>query len=213
MTKKALATLIMVIILAILSGCRTLVASGSEARTDCGGQAGYESNSPLYEETIAESSRCEAYETAAQETIEQETVEQRIVEQETAAQKAADAEMLSFSYQYNGTIMGLRCSFELKKNRNSSQVEFTYQNGNGSKSMELEASVMSELATLCDTYHVCSWDGFDCTVPNLYDGEGFELKVTFDNKTNVSAKGYGEFPDGYLEFKRELLKFLELYMK
>lgn len=69
MTKKALATLIMVIILAILSGCRTLVASGSEARTDCGGQAGYESNNPLYEETIAESSRCEAYETAAQETI------------------------------------------------------------------------------------------------------------------------------------------------
>lgn len=54
-----------------------------------------------------------------------------------------------------------------------------------------------ELLRVVEEYGLASWDGFHGSDPNVLDGEGFSLEVSFSDGTHVYASGDNSFPDGY----------------
>lgn len=126
----------------------------------------------------------------------------------TPKTKNEDAGLTYLSFKYSGTIIGFARSLTL----DLSDGKPTLTLGDirmGAESMELEPSVMEEAEAICEEFNVRSWDGFDRSVSNLYDGEGFALIAEYSDGTSVSAKGYASFPEGYSDFKRKLMDMLE----
>ncbi len=84
--------------------------------------------------------------------------------------------------------MGCRDSFEVSKT--------------------VDGNYLGEVADIIEKYEIAKWDGFDES-DNVTDGEGFTLKVTYDDGKSIEAHGYMKFPTNYKEARDEFDKLFE----
>ncbi len=81
--------------------------------------------------------------------------------------------------------------------------EITLQNGsyiireNEDAPRSMDPGLMTELQDAIRTYGIEAWNGFHESNPNVLDGEGFWLELSFADGASVYASGDNAFPDSY----------------
>lgn len=68
------------------------------------------------------------------------------------------------------------------------------------KTFSGDPALLDSLAVIVAQYGVEAWDGFHENDPNVLDGEGFTLSITFADGSTVYASGENAFPANYRLF-------------
>ena len=93
--------------------------------------------------------------------------------------------------------------------------EITLQDGvyllqeNGGKPGRMDPERVAELMDVVQRDSLEAWDGFHGSNPDVLDGEGFCLEMTFADGTNVFASGENAFPDSYHDATASIDAILE----
>ncbi|MBE5775498.1 MAG: hypothetical protein E7337_16500 [Clostridiales bacterium] len=53
------------------------------------------------------------------------------------------------------------------------------------------------LTQLIDSHELWKWNGYDRADRHVHDGEGFDLRIWFEDGQEISASGENSFPAGY----------------
>ena len=75
----------------------------------------------------------------------------------------------------------------------------------------LDMTMVRELEQLCTKHEVYKFNGFDKDNPFVTDGEGFSLRIVYDNGKEIEARGMNRFPNGYREFEKDLEELFRPY--
>lgn len=76
-------------------------------------------------------------------------------------------------------------------------------------SVRIDNDTMEELSELCGKLDVISWDKYEESNPDILDGSGFTLRITYEDGSEVNARGDNSFPKHYQEFEKSVRKILE----
>lgn len=74
---------------------------------------------------------------------------------------------------------------------------------------KLDPAVADALCQVIETWDLFRWDGFDESMSDVLDGEGFSLEVLFSDGASIRAWGDNAFPEDYFEAAGELQDILE----
>ena len=83
--------------------------------------------------------------------------------------------------------------------------EITLQSGcytlreNEEEPRDMDPELVAELLKVIRTYGLKDWNGFHESNPDVLDGEGFCLEMTYADGTSVYASGDNAFPDHYYD--------------
>ncbi|MBQ6375274.1 MAG: hypothetical protein IJJ45_12410 [Clostridia bacterium] len=80
---------------------------------------------------------------------------------------------------------------------------------NGGDPRSFSAELAAELRQIVSDHDMGAWDGFHEKVPNVLDGEFFELELGFADGTAVRASGDNAFPDRYHDAVRRIEAMLD----
>ena len=72
----------------------------------------------------------------------------------------------------------------------------------------IDRNKIKELEDILKKYEISKWNGFDRDIKDLMDGLGFRLYYKCGDK-EITARGYGVFPDGYKDFSKELYPYFD----
>lgn len=75
-------------------------------------------------------------------------------------------------------------------------------------SCDVDEETMDKLSKKCAELNVQSWNKFSKVAKGVLDGEGFSLKVTYEDGTTVNAHGDNSFPKHFGEFESGVSEIL-----
>lgn len=132
-----------------------------------------------------------------------------------ASAKPAVNPIKSFFYHFDGTIGGNNCNLTIKGDsvKELTIDDMRYYHDYGEMHDTLDAEFMERLHQLCIKHDILRWDGFDEYDNLVSDGTGFSLRVDYENGSKVRANGMNSFPQGYRDFRRELMELFEPVIK
>lgn len=81
--------------------------------------------------------------------------------------------------------------------------------GDEAERTPLDPDFAEQLLEIVLKYDLESWNGFNKNDPNVLDGEGFGLEMSFADGDRVYASGENSFPDHYGEATEELSELFE----
>ena len=131
----------------------------------------------------------------------------------TNEQKQEVKDIRSFEYHYNGSIgansyqntvtctdEGITLSIE--------EMPFPEY---GTLSCKVDSAFLHALEALCTESGVAGWNGFNRSNPDVCDGDGFSLYITYEDGKTISAHGSNSFPSGYRDFRDGLRELVAPY--
>jgi len=77
------------------------------------------------------------------------------------------------------------------------------------KIIKADSDFINSIEEIINTYKVNSWNGFSKSNSEVYDGDSFNLTITFDDNSIISADGYMMWPNNYNEFKESIDSLFE----
>ena len=72
----------------------------------------------------------------------------------------------------------------------------------------MDRKSLEGLADLIRELGLSSWNGFRGNNPNVLDGSGFGLSVSYPDGRSISASGHNAFPKDYGKRTNELFRYL-----
>ena len=122
--------------------------------------------------------------------------------------KAVDNEsgVNTFFYSYDGTIGGNSYSYSVveKDGKHYLEYESMVYGDYDTLTMELDEGFLDQLTALYKDCRLACWDGYSKYAANVMDGEGFSLRISFQDGESMSAHGSNCTPDGYNEFFQKM---------
>lgn len=115
-----------------------------------------------------------------------------------------DAELTSFSYSHTASYVEGIYSYELCCGPSGCEASYDLYCGRLRYSIPVEAADVQALREIIDRNAIREWHGFDKSSSILLDGDGFSLCASFADGTEISARGYGSFPEGYSAAAEEI---------
>ena len=119
--------------------------------------------------------------------------------------------IVEFSYG-SGSGMGGYVQYTLKRQDNLALLEINRSGVPEDKAGDIKKTIDGEyldrLATIINENEVARWDGFDKSDSSILDGDGFVLKVKYDDEKTIEAHGYMIYPGNYRVVTD---KFVELF--
>ena len=101
--------------------------------------------------------------------------------------------VVSFAYSHSGSSRLEFCSYKVTKDA----VRYDLFCGLLTGTLPADDNFMQDLSALTDNHNLRKWDGFDKFSSFVMDGSGFELNVSFEDGTGITASGGNSFPEGY----------------
>jgi len=117
-----------------------------------------------------------------------------------------ESAIVEFNYYYNGSIGGDNYKYDIKNH--DGQLSLTYEcmlySDYGEMMMTVDDKLMSSLKELYLKYEIATWEGFSKYNPDVCDGDGFDMEITFADGKSLSCSGSNAYPDNYWYFKDDL---------
>ncbi|MBR0385410.1 MAG: hypothetical protein IJI05_02550 [Erysipelotrichaceae bacterium] len=130
--------------------------------------------------------------------------------------KTNESGISSFSYDYNGSIGANSYHYEVTRT-DDGKAEIEYDameyDSLGEMTMTVQTDLLDQLDELYRKHNVARWDGYSKYNPNVLDGDGFSLSISFNDGKSMSAHGSNAEPDGYREFISELKAIIDPYLE
>ena len=126
------------------------------------------------------------------------------------AMNTRDGKIISFSYSHGSGMGGFEEYMVFKKDNSvilKYQCMGCFEEENVEK--KIDAKYLDDLAGIINDYKIAKWDGFDQSDDGVLDGDGFTLKVEYDDKKSIEAHGYMKYPGNYKEARDVILDKLE----
>ena len=126
--------------------------------------------------------------------------------------KAKDNEsgIQSFIYRYNNSFGA--SSYNWNVTEKDGKVTFTYDSMQheefGEMKLECDKEILDKLYGVYKDIRIAEWDGYDKHNPNVLDGDGFSLKIVFNDGADLSAHGSNACPARYGDFKSAIYEVL-----
>lgn len=80
------------------------------------------------------------------------------------------------------------------------------------KSHKISKEELEELEHICKKNKVDKWDGFRGEAVGVLDGDGFSLRIEFEERS-MYAQGSNAYPKGYHDFIKDFEEFIKSYHK
>ncbi len=117
----------------------------------------------------------------------------------------------SFSYRYTaGNMVNADVYYGLEY-RNGTYTATVKPNGTpeeDAESFKVDKMFEENLRAILEKYKVSKWNGFNKTNKMVLDGNSFYLDIYME-EGEISAHGYMSWPDGYADFKEEIINLFE----
>ena len=116
-------------------------------------------------------------------------------------------EIKSFDFRYSdGYYMNANVKYMLKHEEGKYVASFKPLGVpmEEAESKEVDEHFSKKIQDAIDTFKVKKWDGFQKSNPHVFDGDSFDLSIYFEDKTEIHAHGYMEWPKHYREFLQEI---------
>ena len=128
--------------------------------------------------------------------------------------KPNESGMSSFYYGHNGSSMESNGSYTVRETEDGAEIVFEMMRYSefGEISLPVERQLLEQLNDLYLKHKVYQWDGYSRYNPNVLDGDGFTLSISFADGKSMSAHGSNAYPDGYRDFENELDELIAPYM-
>ena len=116
-----------------------------------------------------------------------------------------------FYYSYDGTIGGNNYSISIKKDADKYILEYITMEYRdyGTMTMELDQQFIDELDLICQNNKVCKWNGFSGHDKNVCDGDGFSLRIKYNDEGCVECDGMNSYPSGYWDYIKQVKELFE----
>ena len=108
-----------------------------------------------------------------------------------------DAALAAFDYSQSASYFEGNYSYGARSDGEGLMAEYYLYCGNLEYSIPMTEADAAELRAIIDRNDIWKWHGFDESSRLLLDGDGFSLYAGFEDGTEISAHGYGLFPDGF----------------
>ena len=118
--------------------------------------------------------------------------------------KSNESGLKSFYYGYHGSRRGSNYTVVSENGKAVLKYDSGKNREFGLMEYECEASLMEALYGLYKDCNICSWNGFSKVNKRVLDGDGFSLKLIFNDGKELSAYGSNAFPKGYGDFIQKL---------
>ena len=120
---------------------------------------------------------------------------------------SVDKKVTDFTYSYNNPFGACGYTYELK-DEEGDRVTFAYQSDlypdDGTMETRINSIILTQVSMLISEDGAEDWDGFAGSNPDVSDGDGFYLHVTFEDGTSLTAYGENSCPEGYGVFKTDI---------
>lgn len=117
-----------------------------------------------------------------------------------------------FSYSYSvGDYVDASYSYDLKL-ENDKYIAGYKKEGVSEEDMlkkELKKEEVLKLEKILNDNNIYKWNGYHKSDKNVLDGNGFSLNYRNTNNIDISASGYMMYPNGYNNFKNDIINFYE----
>ena len=78
----------------------------------------------------------------------------------------------------------------------------------------MDRNFVEQLENVLNEHSIADWNGFDGQEADVMDGIGFVMYIEMEGGTKVEARGYMEWPDGYIDASAAIQDlFLSVYKK
>lgn len=126
-----------------------------------------------------------------------------------------NAPIVSFAYSHSGSSTLEFCAYEVAKDEESGSMTVQYDLFCGlfMGTLPADDEFLQELSALTDTHNLRKWDGFDKFSSFVMDGSGFDLDVSFEDGTGITASGGNSFPEGYGDVRSAIDGLFRGYLK
>lgn len=116
-----------------------------------------------------------------------------------------------FYYSYNGSIGGNSYSYRIKDEDGKKVFIYEAMEHREFEDMKLDCppEILDRLYKLYLDMRIAEWDGFEKYNPKVLDGDGFSLRIRFNDGTKMSASGSNACPDNYGEFEDRMSEILD----
>ncbi len=121
-----------------------------------------------------------------------------------------DGKIISFSYSHGSGEGGFEEYMVFEKDNNvilKYQCMGCFEEENVEK--KIDAKYLDDLANIINDYKIAKWDGFDQSDDGVLDGDGFTLRVKYDDEKSIEAHGYMKYPSNYKEVRDVILDKLK----
>ena len=114
-----------------------------------------------------------------------------------------------FSFNSGGGWAGV--TYKIDKNDDNKYVMEVNYYGYDSPNFNFEVTEkeLKEIANIIEKNEIYKWDGFDKSDPDVLDGDGFSLYVTYDSNDKIKAHGYMKYPKNYSKGANALKEYLD----
>ena len=128
---------------------------------------------------------------------------------------ASDDRMIFFSFGSGGMSRYSCWSFTVEKKEGETwlNVSMTDENGDTAFRCRADDSLLSEIDEIAEKHRIVRWNGFNKKSKHALDGDSFGLSVKYTSGKTISARGYISAPNGYNQFKSDLIKIRDEAVK
>ena len=117
----------------------------------------------------------------------------------------------AFRFGYDGSIGGNNYTYVVSQKDES--VVFSYNSMEypdlEHTEMTVDKSVLDRLNELYVNFRLAEWDGYSKYNTEICDGDGFSLRIKFNDGASVAASGTNAFPRRYGEFFAAMSSILD----